>query len=324
MGHFEEALRRDAEAHRLEPRRPLYAPLVMGDYVRLDRYAEAKATAAEHFHQGFDHWMVHQWLLRIAWIEGDEQAAARQLAWFAGSPEEYVAVGGQALHAGTAGRLRESRELIERSVGLAQRRGLTQAVARIRESAADAEALTGNCMPARIAFAASPAFTTLSDRLATLAFCGDAVMEKRAQQRTQEISRDRSADELWSEAQLPSVRAAIEYRRGNPREADDLLQKVKAYERAIPFAVYLRGLAFLKLKQGRDAAMEFRNLTDHKGANWGPLYPLTWLGLARASALAGDTAGAGNSYREFLAYWKNADSEIPVLDQARMEYEQLK
>jgi hypothetical protein len=50
---------------------------------------------------------------------------------------------------------------------------------------------------------------------------------------------------------------------------------------------------------------------------------LAWLGLARASALGGDTAGAGNAYREFLAYWKNADSEISVLDQARMEYEQL-
>jgi hypothetical protein len=94
-------------------------------------------------------------------------------------------------------------------------------------------------------------------------------------------------------------------------------------ERAFPFAVYLRGLAFLRLKQGVEAAAEFQKIVDHRGANWGPVYPLSYLGLARAAALAGDIARARNAYEGFFRLWKDADPEIAILIQARKESSEL-
>jgi hypothetical protein len=46
--------------------------------------------------------------------------------------------------------------------------------------------------------------------------------------------------------------------------------------------------------------------------------------LGRALALTGDTAGARKAYQDFFALWKDADSDLPALVQARKEYEQLK
>jgi eukaryotic-like serine/threonine-protein kinase len=40
--------------------------------------------------------------------------------------------------------------------------------------------------------------------------------------------------------------------------------------------------------------------------------------------LSRDTTKARKAYQDFLALWKDADPEIPILQQARREYEKLK
>jgi len=88
---------------------------------------------------------------------------------------------------------------------------------------------------------------------------------------------------------------------------------------------YLRGQAYLKQGNGAQAATEFKAIIDHRG--WypvSPLYPLAQLGLARAAALTGDSAKARKSYQDFFALWKDADPTIPILVEARAEYEKLK
>jgi cytochrome c-type biogenesis protein CcmH/NrfG len=50
---------------------------------------------------------------------------------------------------------------------------------------------------------------------------------------------------------------------------------------------------------------------------------LARLGLARAYAAQGDTAMARTAYQEFLTIWKNADPDIPLLQQAKAEYAKL-
>jgi eukaryotic-like serine/threonine-protein kinase len=47
------------------------------------------------------------------------------------------------------------------------------------------------------------------------------------------------------------------------------------------------------------------------------------LGLARAYSLQGDNAKAGAAYQDFLALWKDADPDIPILKQAKAEYAKL-
>ena len=100
----------------------------------------------------------------------------------------------------------------------------------------------------------------------------------------------------------------------------------KRYEAAAEFwPQYLRGLAYLKLKSGNEAAGEFQRILDNRGqATLSALYPLAHLGLARAAALTGDVSKSRKAYQDFLALWKDADSDLPVLHEAKQEYEKLK
>jgi hypothetical protein len=87
------------------------------------------------------------------------------------------------------------------------------------------------------------------------------------------------------------------------------------------------GLALLNLPQML-AAAEFRKILDHRGAYWmrmagRPNYPLSNLGLARAEATSGDTAKARKAYQDLFALWKDADSDLAPLIQARKEYAAL-
>jgi ATP/maltotriose-dependent transcriptional regulator MalT len=90
------------------------------------------------------------------------------------------------------------------------------------------------------------------------------------------------------------------------------------------YPVFVRGEAFLTAHHGSEAAAEFRKIIDHRGivANE-PIGALAHLGLARAYALSGDTAKARAAYQDFLTLWKDADPEIPILQQAKAEYAKL-
>ena len=128
---------------------------------------------------------------------------------------------------------------------------------------------------------------------------------------------------MWNAVQLRAIRAAIELKRDQPATAIELLESATPYERAFPEARYLRGLAYLRLKKAPEARAEFRKILDHKGANWGLIYALSYRGLARAAALAGDTAAARQAYQDFFKLWKNADPNLPVLAEARRESARL-
>jgi predicted Zn-dependent protease len=86
----------------------------------------------------------------------------------------------------------------------------------------------------------------------------------------------------------------------------------------------VRGQAFLRLKEGAKAAAEFQRILDHRGID--PLdisYNLSHLGLGRAQALQGNTAQAKSAYQDFFAAWKDADPDLPILKQAKAEYDKL-
>jgi Tfp pilus assembly protein PilF len=88
--------------------------------------------------------------------------------------------------------------------------------------------------------------------------------------------------------------------------------------------IYLRGLAYLRAKQGTEAAAEFQKMLDHPGiAPEMPEHTLANLGLARAASLSGDMAKARKAYQDFFALWKDADPDISVLKEARAEYAKL-
>jgi eukaryotic-like serine/threonine-protein kinase len=128
---------------------------------------------------------------------------------------------------------------------------------------------------------------------------------------------------------LPTIRAAIFLADHNGPDAIHALEVTSSCElgsairfyTAPLFPVYLRGQAFLAMHDGVRAAAEFQKYVDHPGVvkNY-PLAALARLGLARAYVMSGDRAKAKAAYQDFLALWKNADSDVPVLIEAKAEY----
>jgi outer membrane protein assembly factor BamD (BamD/ComL family) len=90
------------------------------------------------------------------------------------------------------------------------------------------------------------------------------------------------------------------------------------------FPIYIRGQAYLQAKRGTEAAAEFQKIVDHRGiAPIQPEHSLAKLGLGRAYAMTGDTSKARAAYQDFLALWKDADPDLPILKEAKAEYAKL-
>jgi hypothetical protein len=127
---------------------------------------------------------------------------------------------------------------------------------------------------------------------------------------------------------IPIAEAAEALRRNDPKRVVALLEPVKPYDRASRASFwpeYLRGQAFLRLKDGQSAAAEFKSILGHRGEDpTSSVYPLARLGLARAQAIAGDTGNARQTYEAFLSSWSDADAGLLPVAEARSELASLK
>ena len=111
---------------------------------------------------------------------------------------------------------------------------------------------------------------------------------------------------------------------GDAAAAQQLVDQLMATDVNVNAQVtYLRGLAYLGQRNAVAAATEFQNLLDHRSLNWGPYYPLSFLGLARAALMDGDVTRARKAYQDFFAVWKDADPDIPILIEAKKDYDAL-
>jgi serine/threonine protein kinase/tetratricopeptide (TPR) repeat protein len=320
LGQYEEGLKEGLDGTRVQPNiEPPYRRQ-LDAYICLDRLAEARQLAEEVRTKGLDGPRIHQRILEMAYVEQDQTAISREIQWFAGKPEEYLSFGLQAANRNVHGQLRESDRLYHQAAETALRRGFQDIASEFDEADARADALSGNCQTAR----------RLGRPALALAMCGDAAQAEKLAAETSKVFPDGT---IWNAVQLPGIRAAIALHRNRPAESVDLLASASPYERSYLEPVYLRGLAYLRLRKGAEAVAEFQKIVDHKGANWGATwvhpywgqyYSLSYLGMARGFAYAGETAKARKAFQDFFELWKDADPDIPILQQAKAEYAELR
>ena len=224
------------------------------------------------------------------------------------------------------GQWQRSQDFSRSAVEMATRSDAKEVAAQYVVEAALLGAVFGQCSQIKAATSQAAGLARndlfLTRGALALALCGDA---GQAQSLVEEVTKEHPKDTLINSLWVPLVRAAIQLNRNNPAEAVQLLEAAKRYEAAAEFwPQYLRGLAYLKLKSGNEAAAEFQKILDNRGqAPLSALYPLAHLGLARAAALTGDLSKSRKAYQDFLALWKDADSDLPVLKEAKQEYEKL-
>jgi serine/threonine protein kinase/tetratricopeptide (TPR) repeat protein len=327
MGQPEKALPENQEGLRLEPNNVLSYENLGFTYLDLNRFDEAKAVVEQGQARGLDEATQHVLLAQLAFLRGDTAEMDRQFALGASQPgiENFVfAI--QADVQASAGRLAKARELFRRAVESAQRNSLKEPSATWQAVAAVREAYFGNREQARKGAAAALAITSGLNvqPQAGLAFAlaGDAT---RAEAVAADLAKHYPKNILISSYYVPTIRAVVELNRGNAPAALDLLQTTAPYEaQNCMDAVYARGQAFLGSHQGNAATAEFQKMVDHRGLmNVCPLLSLAHLGLARARASGGDSAGAHTAYQDFFALWKDADPDIPILKEAKAEYAKL-
>jgi tetratricopeptide (TPR) repeat protein len=129
---------------------------------------------------------------------------------------------------------------------------------------------------------------------------------------------------------LPTIWAAIELQKNNPRKAIDILETTRPYERGQEsldylYPVYVRGESFLALGEAEKAATEFEKIIAHRGIVENFVFgALVHLQMARAKAMGGDTGAARKFYNEYFALWKDADQAIPIFKRAQGEYSRLR
>jgi hypothetical protein len=173
-----------------------------------------------------------------------------------------------------------------------------------------------------------------------LAMAGDtARAESLAQDLGKRYPLDTQMQSLW----LPAIQAQLALDKKNPAAALNTLQAASSIELGQIFFVanisclyhvYVRGEAYLAAGQGSAAAAEFQKILDHNGIVWNCWTgALARLGVARANALQARTSQGADAdaarvralaaYKDFLALWKDADPDIPILKEAKAEYAKL-
>lgn len=326
IGQCEKAVPESREALRLNPNSTIpYAQLGQA-FICLDRFAEAGEIYKRALQQNLDFTGIHSGSYQIAFASGDTAAMQQQIDWANRKFNEYEALGWQTSAAAFSGQWRRAQDISRRSMNLALHGDAKEVAAGYAAEAALRSTLFGRCTQTRAA--AAQALALEHSRLATaravlaLALCGEASQAQRLiDDLVKDYPRDTRVNGVWA----PAIRAAIELRRGNAQRAVDLLEGAKRYEAAAQFwPQYLRGLAYLKLGLGAEAAVEFQKILDHRGqAPLSVLHPLAHLGLARAAAMNGDAPKARQAYQDFFALWKDADADLPLLIKAKKEYEKV-
>ena len=324
-GQYEKALANASEALRLNPKDGFAYQHVETAYQKLDRYEEAKAIAEQAAAQNADSFGIHEVLYEIAFIRGDSAGMQREIAWADGAHQGFLMVFPQGMADYGMGRAQMARQTLTRAIGLADQQGLKGVTADVRAAMCGLEASLGNIQEARKgiteALISSKDRNTRTAVAVALAMVGDT---NRAQKVVDELARDFPLDTLLNNASIPAVRAVVELEGKNPARALSLLESVRPYEMSDNGTWYVRGEAYLQERDAAKAAAEFQKILDHRGINGlSPTYALARLGLARALALQGQTAQSRTTYQDFFAFWKDADPDLPVLKQAKEEYEKL-
>ena len=330
VGQPEKAIEAGQQALRLNPKHASpYAVLAQAYWVAT-RFAEAKAICEKAIAEKLDGYNIHRILYNIAFAEGDEAVMQREVDWFKGKPLESYLTYYQASAALSLGRLRQSRELFGSARTIALRQGLEEQAVSITNDQAFFEAQLGNGREAKELVNLSLRMMPNSAHHKTyaalaLAQAGDS---RRAETLMNEAIKDSSLGTIMTNTITACIRAVIELNRKNPAAAIDALGRAVPYDLASDsygLTLYYRGLAYLEMKSGKEAAAQFQKILDNHGlvtthVNW----PLAHLGLARAYALQLDTTKARAAYLDFLTLWKDADSDIPVLIAAKSEYAKAK
>ncbi len=332
LGQPEKALDLASQAHKINPNDRYAYDNMAAAYEALNRFDEAKAIADEAVSRKLDGSGVHFVLMDLAYMRGDYAAAEHELDTVKGTGIEPFLLFFHANWLAAEGKIKASRQAWDKVRQETVSIGAKDLAGNLSTIQAYSDALYGYDAEARREASQALALSSDPDTLWTsagvLAATGDL---RKSAAIVSDLEYSHPENRFLQLIALPQVRATQKYENNQFAEALSALEPVRPYEfgtgphGAGVSAIFLRGMIYLKMRDGIKAATEFQRILDHRGAaGFSAEYPLSHVNLGRAYVIQRDSAKARTAYQDFFAAWKDADQDIPILKTARAEYEKLK
>ena len=333
-GHHEKAAEKGERAIELDPDFAVPYYNAAFAHLYLNRLSEAEALLRKASERKFEVSNLSICQYFVAFLRNDHAAMEREMTqrkakleaqgWF-----EHQ----EALTLAYQGRLQEANRLSELAVSLARQGGLPERAGMFAGARAVWNALYG--IRAQAQRDAGAALSLFRGRDAdygpafALALLGDS---GQAQKIVAELEKRYPEDTCVLFSYLPALRALDALNQGDAARALEMTQAAAPYDLAVPgtayltaffgalYPVYVRGLAYSRMGRHREAAAEFQKILAHPGITLNdPIGPMTRLQLARALSASGDRAKSVTAYKDLLAIWKDADPDVPVVQEATAE-----
>jgi serine/threonine protein kinase/tetratricopeptide (TPR) repeat protein len=326
-GDFDKAAEQGREAVRIDPNSASGYVNLAYAYLGANRPDEAQQTLQQAQVHYPDAALVHWFSYITALTLGKTQDAERELAWSKGKQLEYRFLVAQARALEEQGKLRSAQDVTDRLLDMERTQGLKEVAEGDLGWLATVQADFGMCdraLHSAAAIASSPDRSAVTFAGFVFASCGQG---QKAEASAAKLNKSYPLDTFAQKSEIPQMRARVELQRGNAAKALEELHPAHTnelgfVENGIP--AYLRGSAYLRNKQGAQAAAEFQKVLDHRGVLGAmPYEALAKLGLGRSYVLMGDAAKARTAYQDFLNLWKDADPDVAILKEARSEYAKL-
>ena len=331
-GRFEKVIETSREGPDFAPR---YSNLANA-YFFLDRFAEAESViqrASERKLKSAGLLLVRY---NIAVLKGDKDQADRIAALAKGNQQvEQRLAHAEALALARSGRVGAARQAARRAVDLALQEGDRETAAGYQAARAVWEALCGNAAEGKKSAAAALEVSNGRDVEYTAALALGLAGDSPRSEALAGYLEERFPEDTFAEFTYVPVLRSLNMLESKPSDAVDRLQDTLRYEVAVNginftfrlgglHSAYLRGQALTAMHRYADAAVEFQKILNHRGiVGLDLIGPLAHLQLGRVFALSGDRTKAKAAYDAFLALWKDADRDIPILKSAKAEYARL-
>jgi tetratricopeptide (TPR) repeat protein len=339
-GNYERSLEEAKSALILDPDFPFEYSTLASSSIALGRMDDAENALRRASERKLD---IPEFFLErymIAFLKGDIAGMERVAMQAQGKPEvEEWMSNAEGFVLAYTGHLEEARKMSRQAADLTHEADQKETEALYEKDAALREALLGKASTARQRARASIDLSNSLDveygAAFAFAYTGDS---SRSQTLTDDLARRFAEDTKARFIYAPTLRALLALDHKEPSKAIELLQVTIPFEDGTLssggseillgagnfYLAYVRGEAYLAMHRGREAANEFQKILEHRGVvRSDPVGALAHLQLGRAYVLAGDKDEARTAYKDFLTLWKDADSDIAILKEARAEYAEL-
>jgi len=332
-GEFEKTLALCKRAIEVDPTDSYCREHMVYAYLSLNRFDEALAVANEALAKKLDNAPLHGHLFSIAFLKNDRATMDRELSEGTaktGSDGATFTLSRKTGAEASRGKVKEAETWRNKTELAARAAGMKEFPALLKASAASRAAHFDDCPGAKSLAQSSLAELPDGDnrRFAALALaeCRDPAARKLIETESKLHPLDSTVQGVF----VPVFNALESLHNGDGAKAVAALEAARRFELAAQppnapyWILYTRGRAYLKSNEPAKAAAEFQKILDFPGRfAESEMIALSQLQLARAYAAQNNAAKARTAYQDFLALWKAADPDIPILKEAKSEYAKL-